>query len=84
MPLTAADKSDLLFSYCHGEARQPHTDAAWIGICDACGMGAASGHVAFLAAQPGNLAGSNRARQGGMGSNDRGVVTAREGLSSGQ
>ena len=83
MRLTTADKSDLLFSYCHGEARQSPTDAARVGIFDACGVGAAWGHLALLAAQPGNMADANRARQGRMGSNDPGAVTAREGLSSG-
>lgn len=84
MPPTAPNKIDLRFSRCHGQAKQLLTDAERIGIFDARRMGAAPRHLALLAAQPGNLAGSNRARQGGMGSNDRGVVTAREGLSSGQ
>ncbi len=81
---TAPNKIDLLFSHCHGEAKQLLTDAARIGIFDARRMDAAPGHLALLAAQSGNLAGSTRARQGRMGPNDPGAVTAREGLSSGQ
>ena len=72
------------FTRPHAGPEQPLADAARSGIFDARGMGAPPGHLAILAAQPGNLARSTRARQGGLGPNDSDVVAAREGLSSGQ
>ena len=68
----------------HARAEKTLADAARSGIFDAGGMGAAPRHLAVLAAQPGNLAGSTRARQGGLGPDDSGVIAAREGLSFGQ
>ena len=73
---TAPNKIDLRFSRCHGEAKQLLTDAERIGIFDARRMGAAPRHLALLAAQPRNLAGATRARQGRVGPNDLGAVTA--------
>ena len=84
MRLTAPNKIDLRFSHCDGDSKQWPIDAAWVGIFDARGMGAAPGYLALLAAQPGNLAGSTRARQRRMGPNDPRAVAAREGLSFGQ
>ena len=72
------------FTRSHAGPEQPLADAARTRVFDARGVGAAPGHLAILAAQPGNLARSTRARQGGLGPNDSGVVAAREGLSSGQ
>jgi hypothetical protein len=72
------------FSRSHARPEQIFADAARPGVFNARGMGAAPGHLAVVAAQPGNLARSTRARQGGLGPNNSGVVTAREGLSFGQ
>ena len=79
----AHSRIDLLFSDSHGSSKQLLTDAARIGIFNARGMAAPPRHLALLAAQPGNLAGSTRARQGRMGPNDSSAVAARKGFSFG-